>query len=69
MDSQPGRTHWIYEEPRSRGATVLLLTIGRTTVRGTWTGALGEYYIAWAPNPIRNQEIEDQLVREGRIPQ
>lgn len=68
-DDQPERARWIYEEPASRGSTVLLLTVGRITVRGTWTGALGEYYIAWAPTPIRNQDIEDQLVREGRIPQ
>lgn len=63
-----GEVFWRYEEPPSRGSTVLLLTLGRITVRGPWTGRLGEFYIAWAPLPKRDKAREAQLINEGVIP-
>ena len=32
-----------------RGAKMQLLTIGKVSVNGTWQGALGQYFVAWAP--------------------
>lgn len=42
-------TGWRYECAPDRGAKVQLLTIGGVTVIGTWYGAYGQYFTAWAP--------------------
>lgn len=56
-----GEVYWRYEVPRATDAKVLLLTVGRVAVTGQWAGALGEYFVAWAPLPRRDKEQEARL--------
>ncbi len=54
-------SRWRYPangEPAPSG-DALLLTIGRTTVVGTWTN--DGRYIAWAPKIQRDKELEERL--------
>jgi hypothetical protein len=52
---------WQYSMPTRRCKT-LLLTIGGICLTGDWQGALGEYYLAWAPMPKRDHELERKLL-------
>lgn len=60
--------NWRYEIAPNSDAKVYLLTIGRIATTGSWHGAYGQFFIAWAPMPKRNKELEDRLVLEGVIP-
>jgi hypothetical protein len=42
---------WNFWEPpfTIKGSKIQLLTIGGIAVTGTWYGAPGEYFVAWAP--------------------
>jgi hypothetical protein len=59
---------WRYEVAPNRGAKVQLLTVGRIAVHGNWYGAYGEAFIAWAPMPKRNKELEDQFFNHRENP-
>lgn len=43
------------------GAKVFLLTKGGVATTGNWTGAYGEFFIAWCPMPKRNKQREREL--------
>lgn len=45
--------------PAPPGATVQLLTKGRTQCKGVWSDNGG--FIAWAPNYKRDKELEERL--------
>lgn len=47
----PGQVYWRREVCPHKGAKVLLLTIGGICITGTWSGALGQYFVAWSPMP------------------
>lgn len=49
--ARAGQVYWRPEVCPSRGAKVLLRTIGGTCVVGQWYGPLGESFIAWSPMP------------------
>lgn len=42
---------WVFDLPPSnlRASKLQLLTIGRVSVYGNWTGHLGEHFVAYAP--------------------
>lgn len=46
------------EEP-SRGAKVIILTIGCIATTGPWDA---ESCLGWAPLPKRNRQVEDQIL-------
>ena len=46
-------------QPAPPGATVQLLTKGRTQCKGVWSDGGG--FIAWAPNYKRDKELEERL--------
>lgn len=58
ISAPPGELHWRYGVPDERSAKMLLLTIGKVTVVGNWTGAYGEAFIAWCPLPQRDKALE-----------
>lgn len=58
-------TPWRYEVAPRTDAKVQLLTIGFVAVYGSWRGAYGDLFVAWAPVPKRNKELEAEL---GLIP-
>lgn len=60
--------NWRYEVAPNTDSKVNLLTIGRIAASGNWYGDYGEFFIAWAPLPKRNKELESRLVHEGVIP-
>lgn len=47
----PGEIYWRKEVCPHGGATVLLRTVHGVLVKGTWQGALGQYFSAWCPMP------------------
>jgi len=57
---------WTYDAPRDRGATYLLLTISSVLVKGRWYGEHNEYFIAWAPMPSIDHDIERKLREERK---
>lgn len=57
---------WRYEVPPDTSATCLLLTVGRSLVKGKWYGEHNQYFMAWAPMPKGNKEIERRLREERR---
>lgn len=63
----PGEIFWRYEVAPRTDAKVWLLTRGRIAVPGNWAGAYGESFIAWAPMPKRDKDIENRLIAEGKI--
>lgn len=66
VTADAGGVYWRYNVPNTIG-TVLLLTIGRTAMKGQWSGELGQYYVAWAPLPKRDKVLEDRLIEAGVI--
>lgn len=42
---------WVFDTPplNIRGSKMQLLTIGKVSVMGKWSGTLGQYFVAWAP--------------------
>ena len=48
-------------EPAPLGQKVLLLTRGGICTIGQWQGALGQYFLGWAPLPFRDQQREAEL--------
>lgn len=61
ITAAPGDIAWRYERPANTGAKMMLLTVGRVAVLGTWFGDLGEAFIAWAPMPKRDKIKEVEL--------
>jgi hypothetical protein len=57
---------WIYEKPQHAGAKMMLLTIGCVLVTGTWSGELGENYLAWAAMPKRDKQKEKEVIAAYR---
>ena len=54
--------YWRYEEPVNKNDTMFLLTaFGKIVVKGTWSGKLGEYYIAYSPMIKRDKDKEREL--------
>jgi len=60
------KSDWRYEEPQDKGATCLLLTISGSLCKGKWYGKYNQYFIAWAPMPDGDREIEKRLREERR---
>jgi hypothetical protein len=56
-----GPGEWRYEVCPRSDAKVQLLTIGAVATSGNWTGAYGEFYVAWCPLPKRNKAKEREL--------
>ena len=59
-------SEWRYEVPPDPSATCLLLTVGGCLVKGKWYGEYNQYFIAWAPMPKGDKEIEKRLKDERR---
>ena len=57
---------WRYEEPEDKGATMLLLTVGGCLVKGKWYGDYNQYFMAWAPMPKGDKDVERRLRQERR---
>lgn len=55
LSAPPGQIYWREKEPESKGAKMLLLTVGGVAVIGCWQGTLGQYYTAWCPLPKRHR--------------
>lgn len=53
---------WVYDKPERMGAKTLLLTIGGICTTGTWSGDVGQYFLAWAPMPKRNHAAEYEIL-------
>lgn len=62
-----GDIFWRYTVPETT-APLLLLTRGRILTKGCWLGALGEFFVAWAPVPKRDKDLEERLIASGAIP-
>lgn len=58
---------WNYAKPEHGGAKSLLLTIGGIAIVGIWSGEVGESYLAWAPLPKRDKNLERQILEELRV--
>jgi hypothetical protein len=56
-----GTSEWVYAVPPRTDAKVQLLTIGAIQTTGNWYGKYGEFFVAYAPLPKRNKEIERKL--------
>lgn len=61
VDAPAGELRWIYAVPPDKGANMLLLTVGRNCVRGTWTGEYGHTFIAHCKFPQRDKAEERRL--------
>lgn len=57
---------WNYEKPERQGAKMMLLTIGCILVTGTWSGEVGENFLAWAPMPKRDKAKEREIEQARR---
>jgi len=59
-------TGWVYAKPKHGNAKTLLLTIGGIAIVGSWTGEVGQSFLAWAPLPKRDKALEAELLAKGR---
>lgn len=62
VTGEPGDVYYRYEVPTENvSAKRILLTRGDVAIIGVWTGALGQYFKAWAPMPKRDRAVEAEL--------
>lgn len=61
ITGEPEDIYFRYEEPAHKGKKCLLLTVGGVLVVGSWSGELGEHYLAWSPMMKRDKEKEEQI--------
>lgn len=59
LAAPPGEIYWRHTKPKSRGAKMLLRTIGGVAVIGCWYGELGENFTAWCPLPKDHKPSRD----------
>ena len=57
----PGELYWRYTIPQRSDSKMFLLTKGGVAVVGNWSGALGEFFLAWCPMPKRNRALEESM--------